>query len=270
MLTPLHESCFGEKPLVVAHRGSSGTAPENTLAAIRLGVEAGAQMVEVDVQYTADGRLIVFHDPVLGRTTNGSGRVESHTYEQIAGLDAGSWMDERFAGEPVPLLMDVLDYLRGRAYLNIELKRYEGDAEQGEKFLVAVLRTIDVAGMASHTLLSSFDHELLAQAGRINQQIPYAVIMHPSDRALPSERALPVGARGVVMSKSQLSHDRVRDARAHNLPLAVYTINTPEEAHRAARYGVNVVVTNFPEKMIGALKEWEESVDGGGGATVGA
>ncbi len=255
MLIPLAEYDFGAKPLVVAHRGSSGTAPENTMAAIRQGVEAGAEMVEIDVQHTSEGRLIVFHDPVLGRTTDGSGRVQAHTYEQISRLDAGSWMDSRYRGEGVPLLLDALEYLHGRAYLNIELKSYDGDPEEGEKFLTAVLRTIDVADMAPQTLLSSFDHGLLAQARSINPAIPCAVIMHPNDRGLPSERALPVGAQGVVLAKNQLSHERVRDARAHRLPVAVYTINTAEEAHRARRYGAEVIVTNFPERIIAALGE---------------
>lgn len=253
MLIPLTEYDFSGRPLVVAHRGSSGTAPENTMAAIRQGVEAGAEMVEIDVQHTSEGRLIVFHDPVLGRTTNGSGRVQAHTYDQIARLDAGGWMEERYAGEPVPLLLDALEYLRGRAYLNIELKSYDGDPREGEKFLTAVLRTIEVADMIPQTLLSSFDHALLAQARAIKPEIPCAVIMHPNDRGLPSERALPVGAQGVVLAKNQLSHERVRDAREHGLPLAVYTINTPEDAHRAVRYGANVIVTNFPERIITAL-----------------
>jgi glycerophosphoryl diester phosphodiesterase len=263
MLTPLVEYPFGARPTIVAHRGSSGTAPENTMAAIRIGVEAGARLVEIDVQRTADGRLVVMHDAVLGRTTSGSGRVDAHTYEQIARLDAGSWMDPRYAGERVPLLIEVLEYLRGRAYLNIELKSYDGDPAEGEKFLAAVLRTIDVADMADQTLLSSFDHELLARAGTLNPNIPYAVIMHPNDRALPSERALPVGARGVVMSKSQLSHDRVRDAREHRLPLAVYTINTPEDALRAVRYGADAIVTNFPEMIADVIAANERETKGG-------
>jgi glycerophosphoryl diester phosphodiesterase len=255
MLTSLVEYPFGGRPTIVAHRGSSGTAPENTMAAVRLGVEAGAKIVEIDVQRTADGRLVVIHDAVLGRTTSGTGRVDAHTYDQVAALDAGSWMSPRYAGERVPLLIEVLEYLRGRAYLNIELKSYEGDPIEGEKFLAAVLRTIDVADMANQTLLSSFDHALLAHAGTINPNIPYAVIMHPNDRALPSERAIPVGARAVVMSKGQLSHERVRDAKEHGLPLAIYTINTPEDAHRAVRYGVDAIVTNFPELMLAALSD---------------
>jgi glycerophosphoryl diester phosphodiesterase len=230
-------------------------APENTMAAIRQGVEAGAQMVEIDVQITSDSRLIVFHDPVLGRTTNGTGQVIAHTYDEIAKLDAGSWMDSRYAGEPVPLLVEVLEYLRGRAYLNIELKRYDHDEELGDRFLRGVLRTIEVADMTGYTVLSSFDHVLLAQVGALGYPIPYAVILHPDDRALPSERALPVGARGVVMSKKQLSHERMRDAAEHGLPVGIYTINTPEEAQRAVRYGVQAIVSNFPDRVIRVLDE---------------
>ncbi len=252
MLPPLAEYPFGTKTLVVAHRGSSGTAPENTMVAFRAAIDAGARMVEIDVQRTADGRVIVFHDHVLGRTSNGSGRVDAHTYDQIRDLDAGSWMGEAFAGERIPLLIDALAYLKGRAYLNVELKRYD-TTDDPDILLAAVLRTIDVADMAAHTLVSSFDHELIGRAASINPRIPGAVIMHPTDRAMPSERALPVGARAVVMSKAQLSHDRVRDARAHGLPLAVYTINTSEEALRAVRYGADVLVTNFPADIMAAV-----------------
>ncbi len=246
---------FKEEPIVVAHRGSSGTAPENTMAAIRRGVEAGSQMVEIDVQPTADGRVVVFHDHVLGRTTDGSGHVASTTWEEISHLDAGGWMAPEFAGERVPLLDDVLDYLRGRAYLNIELKRHQQQGDDGTGFLQGVLASIRSAGMAEHSLLSSFDHDLLAASVRLAPDVPCAVILHPDDPGLPSERALPVGARGVVMSVRQLSHERIRDAREHSLPVGVYTLNTAEEVIRVRRYGATVLVTNFPEVVIAALAD---------------
>jgi glycerophosphoryl diester phosphodiesterase len=255
MMQKLTEYKFGERPIVVAHRGNSGLAPENTMIAIRQGVEAGAEMVEIDVQITSDERLIVFHDHVLGRTTNGSGRVSAFTYDDIAALDAGSWMDESYVGEPVPLLADVLGYLRGKAYLNIELKRYDDDPAVADRFISGVMRTIEVAGMLDYSLLSSFDHALLARVRELGWSIPYAVIMHPDDLAMPSERALPVGAQGVVMSKKQLSHARVADAREHRLPLGIYTVNTVEDAQRVVRYGVQAVVTNFPGRIIEAIAE---------------
>lgn len=254
MLAPIEQLCHGPRPMVVAHRGNSGVAPENTLIAIRQGVEAGAEMVEIDVQRTADGTLIVFHDAVLGRTTNGSGKVSAFTYEELSRLDAGSWMGSEYAGEPIPLLSDVLAYLRGRAYLNIELKRHPGGNDpDGARFLDDVLGALHDAGVLGQVLMSSFDHELLARAREVEPAVPCAVILHPEDRALPSERALPVGAKAVVLGKHQLSHARMADAREHHLPVGVYTINTPDEALRAAQYGARALVSNFPGRVIDVL-----------------
>lgn len=255
MLAPIEQMRFGDRPMVVAHRGNSGFAPENTLIAIRQGVEAGAEMVEIDVQRTADGQLIVFHDPVLGRTTNGSGKISSFEYDELAKLDAGSWMGSQFAGERIPLLSQVLEYLRDRAYLNIELKRHPSRNDDGTIFLEQVLAALDAAGMTRQVLLSSFDHALLGMVGEIAPAIPCAVIMHPDDRGLPSERALPVGARAVVLGKSQLSHARMRNAREHELPVGVYTINTPEDVRKATAYGARALVTNVPGNVIEILNE---------------
>src|SRR5260221_43314 len=99
---------------VSAHRGASGYAPENTLAAFRLANELGADMVEFDVHLTADERLVLIHDDTLDRTTTGTGYVRDHTWDEIAGLDAGAWYAPEFQGERVPLLDDVLPLEFGR------------------------------------------------------------------------------------------------------------------------------------------------------------
>src|SRR5438105_4409260 len=97
------------KPLVVAHRGASGAAPENTIAAIRLALEAGADMIEIDVQQTREGEIIVFHDATLGRTTNGRGIVKKKMLSELRELDAGSWFAKKFTGEKIPTLDAVLE-----------------------------------------------------------------------------------------------------------------------------------------------------------------
>src|SRR3990167_3043170 len=91
------------RPITIAHRGASAVAPESTRAAINAEVRAGAAMIELDVQMTRDGRLVVFHDDRLERTTNGSGRLRATTYARLARLDAGTWFDPRFAGERILL-----------------------------------------------------------------------------------------------------------------------------------------------------------------------
>jgi len=250
-MKPLISFSFDDRPMVVAHRGSSGLAPENTMAAIRRGVEAGADMVEIDVQSTADNQVIVFHDSVLGRTTNGSGRVDRWTLDSIQKLDAGSWKGAEFAGERVPLLREAIDYLLGRAYVNIELKHREDDPS--DHLLRMVLEEIAGAGMEGYTLLSSFDHRLLIKASTHNPAIPTAVILHPDDRGLPSERALSVGARAVVLSRRQLTRRVSEDARSARIPIGVYTVNDAQDVARAIDYGVSAIVTNHPEIVMAAV-----------------
>lgn len=250
-MIPLDEFDFSKRPMIVAHRGSSGLAPENTIAALRKGVGAGADMVEIDVQRTRDDQVIVFHDHVLGRTTNGVGRVDARTLEEIQLLDAGSWMGGEYAGERVPLLREALDFLRGKAYVNIELKKWA--EATGTTFLRTVVDIVMETGMERETLLSSFDHELLCAARDYCDRIPTAIILHPDDRSLPSATALSAGARAIVLSRRQLTRRVVEDARGAHLPIGVYTINTAEEAVWAAERGALALVTNHPEVVVGAV-----------------
>ena len=121
MLT-LEEFVTKEEVFVTGHRGSSGTAPENTLAAFRHAVDAGAKMVESDIQLTSDNKIISFHDFNLGRTAEGIADTSSMSYEELSKIDAGSWFGDEFSNERIPLLADVIDEITGKTYLNIELK----------------------------------------------------------------------------------------------------------------------------------------------------
>src|SRR5271156_4282030 len=108
--------------LNIAHRGASGTFPENTLAAFRAAIDAGADMCELDVHLTRDGVVVVIHDEEVDRTTDGKGRVAEMTLAEIKRLDAGARYDRRFTGETIPTLEEVFDLVEGRCSLNIELK----------------------------------------------------------------------------------------------------------------------------------------------------
>ena len=110
-------------PRIIAHRGAGKLAPENTLAAMKLGHQLGQQMVEFDVKLSADDLPVLMHDASLDRTTNGSGPLRQLTWEQLRGLDAGRWHAERFAGEPIPRLDETLHYLQSQGMLaNVEIK----------------------------------------------------------------------------------------------------------------------------------------------------
>src|SRR3989338_5919615 len=110
-------------PILIAHRGASAVAPESTRAAIREAIRAGARMIELDVQMTRDGRLVIFHDDQLERTTNGSGRLRTMRYAQVAQLDARSWFHRRFAGERILTVSQAIRLMPQRMRINLELKR---------------------------------------------------------------------------------------------------------------------------------------------------
>src|SRR5690554_7959632 len=108
---------------VLAHRGYSGKAPENTMAAFELAVKSGADGLELDVHITKDGEVVVIHDDTVDRTTDGTGRVEDYTYEELLKFDAGSWFGEEFKGERLPTLADVCEIVKGTDLIfNVELK----------------------------------------------------------------------------------------------------------------------------------------------------
>ena len=108
--------------LVIAHRGFSGAAPENTLAAFKKAMEVDSDMMELDVRFSKDGQVVVMHDDTLDRTTNGRGKVSDYTLKELKQFDAGSWFAPQFAGEQIPTLVEVLEFAKGRIPVNFEIK----------------------------------------------------------------------------------------------------------------------------------------------------
>ncbi|HZV12321.1 MAG TPA: glycerophosphodiester phosphodiesterase family protein [Candidatus Kapabacteria bacterium] len=245
-MIPLREYPFAGKIMVVAHRGDSGHAPENTLASFRRAIECGADMVELDIQRTRDDRLVVFHDATLRRTTNGRGYIARKTYAQLAELDAGSWFDKKFAGEKVPLLDDVLSLLRGRIYIDIEIKP---TAVRGAT-VPLLLQALRRFAMEPYVLISSFHHGVLKKIKRSAPHLATAIIQNPhASFRSPVVSARRAGADAIVCSIHQVSRARSEDARAHGMPICVYTVNTPRAVAKALRCNVSAVVTNYPAEI---------------------
>jgi glycerophosphoryl diester phosphodiesterase len=164
-------------PLFIAHRGYSARYPENTLAAFRAAGDAGARMIELDVTMSKDRHLVVIHDNTVDRTTNGSGAVRALTLEQLRSLDAGSWFDPRFKGEPLPTLAEVLDAVKGHLWVNIEIKpeAYEsaGPDDAVERQVVALVRE---RSMVDDVLVSSFEWRVLENLRRRDGDIALGLL----------------------------------------------------------------------------------------------
>src|SRR3989304_1005932 len=170
-----------EAPLVIAHRGASQRAPENTLEAFRLALEEGADGGELDAKLTADGVLIALPDPPLGRKTDGRGRPGELNLEQIRRLDAGSWKGSLFRGARIPTLQEAFAELGRRLLFNVELTNYQTPEDELVERVVDVVKAM---GMESRVLLSSFFRRNLAEARRRAPEIPLGHLVGPTRLAV--------------------------------------------------------------------------------------
>ncbi|HET7724134.1 MAG TPA: glycerophosphodiester phosphodiesterase family protein [Propionibacteriaceae bacterium] len=232
---------------VWAHRGASAKAPENTLAAFRLAHELGADGVELDVQLTADGRVVVIHDETLDRTTTGRGPLASRTLDELRTLDA-SYGREEFRGECIPLLEEVLELLGPTGMtVNIELKNsvepYPGLEE-------AVVALVAEAGLADKVIYSTFNHISATAMARSFQ--PSRVGLLFSDiLAEPwsyAERR-DVSALHPHWRYVELVPETVERCHAAGLAVNVWTVDSPVTARRLADLGVDAVISNRPDEV---------------------
>lgn len=243
----------GAAPLVVAHRGASGLAPENTLAAFRLAVELAAPVVECDVHLSADGYPVVIHDPTVDRTTDGKGAVESLTLAQLRALDAGGWFGTRFAGERLPTLPEVLAVCAGKARLFVELKVGGGAALVG-----AALAAIGRAPGAAVTIIAFGPEEVKLVAQR-RPDLPLGflctaqrVALHGAARVVEAARDL--GAGFVSPNWVAARRSLVGAAHAAGMGVSVWTVDKPGRMRTLANTGVDALTTNRPDLALAAFR----------------
>lgn len=231
----------GGRTLNCAHRGASGSAPENTLGALERAVALGADMAEVDLRLTADGRLALIHDATLERTTSGRGRVADHAMAELAQLDAGSWLDAPWRGQRVPELGEALALARGRLRLNLELKP-EG---RPGAMLDELLRQLARHDMAGQCVVTSFDAGLIDLLKMRAPDVAVGCILGPG--AAPD---LAFGGAFELLSAEQSLVDAVFCARAAAAGKAVHvwTVDEPDAMRRFIALGVAAVITNHPER----------------------
>ena len=263
-------------PLVIAHRGASGIAPENTLSAFRLAVALGAEGVEMDVQLTADGRPVVIHDARVNRTTNGKGAVGSFTLEKLSELDAGRWFDKRlslrpgvrrmieraaiehrlkqtYTGENIPTLESVMKVLApanlSRVY--IELKCND---KRREPLIDSVFEIIRHLRLERSVTLLSFDHEAIHIARSRSPHIRTAATFPVSSRALVTTKSLiesveNAGADEAALHYGLATRRAVLSLHERGIAVSAWTANRPVVMRRLILSGVDAIMTNFPNRL---------------------
>ena len=180
------------KTRVIGHRGWA-QAPENTMSAFRQAVAKGARAIELDVQVSRDGVMCVLHDEKLDRTTNGSGKLSEHTWEQLSRLDAGSWFSPEFAGEKLPRLEEVLDWAKeSRTHVFIEVKKGTRPADFPQQ-LVELIRD---KGLEHEVSVISFDHPVIREVEKQGPEIRTGALYHPRKAVATCQKSALGGALG--------------------------------------------------------------------------
>lgn len=228
---------------ILAHRGASAYAPENTLAAFRLAIEQRADWLEMDVQQTSDGQLVVFHDLRVERTTNGRGAVRDLTLDQIRQLDAGSWFDAKFSAERVPTFEEVVALAREH---NIKIFPEVKDPRLYPGIEGRVAAVIAAHGFEDRTVLQSFDGASLEKLRRINPRLRLAALYTATN---PLRGDPPAGAEIIGPPWEMVATDRalVRDAHAAGRQIVVWTVDGRGGIQQMLDARVDGIITGRPD-----------------------
>lgn len=230
-------------PRWVAHRGAGKLAPENTLAAFRLGAQHGYRMFECDVKLSADGVPFLLHDDTLERTSNGAGTAGALAWSELRSLDAGGWHSAAFAAEPLPTLAQLCAWARANGcLLDVEIKPTTGTEERtGREVATACAEYWRDAGIPP--LLTSFKPLALEAAGAAAPELPRGLLLDELwDGWLDVARRL--GCKGVVVKHTLADPALVARAHAARLRVGVYTPNDPADVERVQAAGVDLIVTD--------------------------
>jgi len=233
-------------PRWVAHRGAGKLAPENTLAAFRLGAHYGYRMFECDVKLSADEVPFLLHDATLDRTTNGHGIAGQLSWAELSRLDAGNWHSRAYAGEPIASLEAVARYCLGNGFaLNIEIKPTPG-AESLTGALVADATArlwANAPAGAMAPLLTSFSPDALEAAQTAQPQLPRGLLLEQLWTGW-LETALRLGCVAVVCNQALWDESSVRQARSAGLRMSSYTVNDEWAAERLLELGTDAIITD--------------------------
>ncbi|MFI5251769.1 MAG: glycerophosphodiester phosphodiesterase [Bacteroidota bacterium] len=237
-------------PLIVAHRGASADAPENTLAAFKKAIEQKADAIEFDVRLSNDGEVVVIHDSRLNRTTNGRGKVREKTAMELKQLSAGAWFYRKYSTERIPFLWEVLEMNNSRIGLNIEIKQnplYPSRYDIVER----CIRTVREYHAVSDVLISSFHHTFVRKAKHLEPDITTGVLYHAlrGFRRKPSSLVKVNHADFFICSRRSLRKRMIYDLREHGYQIGVYTIDQPKVFRKLISAGVDIIITNNAVKL---------------------
>jgi glycerophosphoryl diester phosphodiesterase len=237
-------------PQIIAHRGASGHAPENTFAAYRLAIELGAQFIEVDLQVSSDGHIVAIHDAVLQRTTNGRGSVAESTLAELRDIDAGRWFDREFTGQRLPTIEEVLGLGR-----DADVGFYfEIGCPFSAEFGGSLIRAARNADAISRVVVVSTDFAAIEALRRLDDEVTTGVLIE-AQQSGTLEQAARSGAQQLCLREDLVTAELVNRAHAAGLAAVAWTVNPPARMRALLATGVDRIVTDFPDRLRAIIED---------------
>lgn len=234
------------KSLNIAHRGFSGCYPENTMLAFTKAVEVGCHGIETDVQLTKDRELVLCHDEMVDRTTDGHGFICEYTFNELRKLNAANKFKDKYNKESIPTLAELLEFVQDKnLFINLELKnsiiRYEGIEE-------LVYNKIYKYGLQNNIILSSFNHYSIKECINIDRNIKVG-LLYDCCIYEPYKYCSMLGANALHPSFHSLTEEIVKSAHDINLKINTYTVNSENDMKRMLEFGIDGIITNYPDRL---------------------
>jgi len=232
--------------MAIAHRGASSYAPENTFAAFELATRMGARHIELDVEATSDGHIVVIHDDTVDRTTDGTGLVTGHTLSALQALDAGSWFGRQFAGERIPLFDEVLRRYKGRVHLHTEIKGRSTYLSQ---------RTADLVrqhGMVDQVTITSFQKARLEEIRGYAPELPAGWLLPEVSDAVIAQ-AHDLGLRQICPRATTVTAALVSRLHAEGFAVRAWGVGSETLMRQVVEAGADGMTVNFPDKLVAYL-----------------
>ncbi|OGQ92383.1 MAG: hypothetical protein A2253_00970 [Deltaproteobacteria bacterium RIFOXYA2_FULL_55_11] len=230
----------------IAHRGSSGSYPENTRLAFEKAIEAGADMIEMDCRLSKDGHVVVIHDDRLDRTARAKGFVKGKTLRQLKKLDVGAWLKKSFKGERIQTLEEILEIVSGKVEINLEIKSVLRGPLGIELKVLFIVSHFDYLERA---IFSSFDYQSLRRLRELAPDVRIGVLYGAGIKDNPFQAAREMNAYSLHIQREFATPHFLEEARELGLKSFVWTVNEVKEMEKFLSLGVDGIISDFPEKF---------------------
>ena len=230
----------------IAHRGSSGSYPENTRLAFEKAIEAGADMIEMDCRLSKDGHVVVIHDDRLDRTARAKGFVKGKTLKQLKKLDVGAWLKKSFKGERIQTLEEILEIVSGKVEINLEIKSVLRGPLGIELKVLFIVSHFDYL---ERTIFSSFDYQSLRRLRELAPDVRIGVLYGAGIKDNPFQAAREMNAYSLHIQREFATPHFLEEARELGLKSFVWTVNEVKEMEKFLSLGVDGIISDFPEKF---------------------